>query len=154
MDQLLSIEKYDGQKALSAVYYDGLSKNWYVKRFLNETKPESKGHLFITEHKESRLLYANTADCPILEIEVIKGKSNEKVLTVIYLKDFIDVKGWKAQGNRLTQQEFKGKWKDLTNYEVVVEIAKEEIEEEKPLQKPPMDDLPKYSEGIQQSLFD
>lgn len=154
MDQLLTIEKYDGQKALSAVYYDGLSKNWYVKRFLIETKPESKGHLFITEHKESRLLYANTADCPILEIEVIKGKSKEKVPTVINLKDFIDVKGWKAQGNRLTQQEFKGKWKDLTNYEVVVEIAKEEIEEEKPLQKPPMDDLPKYSEGIQQSLFD
>jgi topoisomerase-4 subunit A len=150
--EVLLIQKFDAQKVIGAVYFDGSTKGFFVKRFLIETTTLNKRFNFITEHKQSYLKLVTTDAQAQISVTFLKGKVEEQM--DYDLEMLIDVKGWKAQGNRLTQQEFKGKWKDLTNYEVVVEIAKEEIEEEKPLQKPPMDDLPKYSEGIQQSLFD
>jgi topoisomerase-4 subunit A len=38
-----------------------------------------------------------------VELEVVKGKSKEKESEVVNLEDIIDVKGWKAMGNRLSQ---------------------------------------------------
>ena len=150
MEELLFIEKFSPEKAISAVYFDGASKNWYVKRFEIETKPDSKGYQFITENNASKLLYASSAPNPEIEIEVLKGKAKEKIQMTINLIEFIDVKGWKSLGNRLTQYEFKGKWKDLTKYEIL-EDKVEELAESKVNQN--TDDLPKFSDGVQGSLF-
>lgn len=150
IDQLIYIEKYNPEKVVSAVYYDGVSKHWYVKRFQVETKPETRGHSFISDHKDSKLLYATTFNSPLIEIEVLKGKSKEKVLYDIYISEFIDVKGWKAQGNRLTQFDFKGKWKDLTKYEKTEDFKKVQSTEK----AKPKDELPRYKDGVQGKLFD
>jgi len=68
------------------------------------------------------------------------------------LVEFIDVKGWKALGNRLTQFDFKGKFKDLSSYEspVEIEIVEDEIEK-----KSNFDALPKpnFKDGVQGTLF-
>jgi topoisomerase-4 subunit A len=42
-----------------------------------------------------------TSTEPEVEMEVIKGK--DKLKEVVNLEDIIDVKGWKAMGNRLSQ---------------------------------------------------
>ena len=48
---ILLIEKFDKEKVVSSVYWDGDSKNYYVKRFLIETQSLNKKFTFISEHK-------------------------------------------------------------------------------------------------------
>ena len=40
MEEILSVEKFDANKIYTVVYYDGESKNYYVKRFKVEMKTE------------------------------------------------------------------------------------------------------------------
>ena len=48
-----------------------------------------------------------TDESPVVEIEVNQGKGKTKEKETIGLVDFIDVKGWKAQGNRLSTYKVK-----------------------------------------------
>jgi topoisomerase-4 subunit A len=100
-DKTILVEKFRPKKVISAVYFDGSSKQHFVKRFLIETTTPDKEFNFISEGIGSRLEFVTTADEPEVEIEVVKGK--EKSKEVINLEDIIDVKGWKAMGNRLSQ---------------------------------------------------
>lgn len=99
----LLIEKFNPKKAVSAIYWDGESKQHFVKRFLLETTTLDKDFNFISESIGSRLEYVSTAEDPEVEIEVVKGKGKEKELVTIIISELIDVKGWKALGNRLSQ---------------------------------------------------
>ena len=38
---------------------------------------------------------------------MVKGRKGEEVTELIEVADFIDIKGWKSQGNRLSQYEIK-----------------------------------------------
>jgi len=101
-EKTIFIEKFHPKKAISAVYWDGESKQHFVKRFKIETTTDDKEFNFISESIGSRLEFATTSDTPEVEIEVVKGKSKEKETEVVNLEDIIDVKGWKAMGNRLS----------------------------------------------------
>jgi topoisomerase-4 subunit A len=97
----LLIEKFSIKKVISAVYWDGQSKQHFVKRFKIETTTPDKDFNFISEGIGSRLEFVTTSDTPEVEVEIQKGKSKET--EVMNLEDIIDVKGWKALGNRLSQ---------------------------------------------------
>jgi topoisomerase-4 subunit A len=90
-------------KIISAIYVDGESKQYMVKRFIIETATVDKEFLFISEGIGSRLVVISTSDAPEVEVETVKGKNKEKVKEIINLDEFIDIKGWKALGNRLSQ---------------------------------------------------
>lgn len=100
-DKTILIEKFRPRKEISAVYFDGASKQYFVKRFIIETTTPDKEFNFISEGIGSRLEIVTTKEEPEIEIEVIKGK--DKVKETVSLEDIIDVKGWKAMGNRLSQ---------------------------------------------------
>ncbi len=102
-EKTLLVEKFHPKKAVSAVYVDGESKAYMVKRFMIETTTQDKDFGFITEAIGSRLVLVTTSETPEVELELIKGKDKEKSSEVINLEDLIDVKGWKALGNRLSQ---------------------------------------------------
>jgi topoisomerase-4 subunit A len=102
-EKTIFIEKFRPKKVVSAVYWDGESKQHFVKRFLIETLTPDKDFNFISEGIGSRLEFATTSDTPEVEVETVKGKGKEKEIEVINLEDIIDVKGWKAMGNRLSQ---------------------------------------------------
>jgi topoisomerase-4 subunit A len=102
-EKTIFIEKFHPKKPVSAVYFDGESKQYFVKRFLIETNTIDKEFNFISEGIGSRLEFVTTSDAPEVEAELVKGKEKEKVTEVINLEDIIDVKGWKALGNRLSQ---------------------------------------------------
>jgi topoisomerase-4 subunit A len=74
-----------------------------VKRFLVETSTADKEFNFISETIGSRLILATTSETPEVELETIKGKGKEKTSETINLEDLIDIKGWKALGNKLSQ---------------------------------------------------
>jgi topoisomerase-4 subunit A len=102
-EKTLLVEKFNPQKPVSAVYVDGESKQYMVKRFMVETSTLDKEFGFISETIGSRLVVATTSETPEVELEVAKGKDKEKSSEVVNLEDIIDVKGWKALGNRLSQ---------------------------------------------------
>jgi topoisomerase-4 subunit A len=102
-ERTLMVEKFNPQKPVSAVYVDGDSKQYMVKRFMVETSTADKEFVFISETIGSRLVLATTAESPEVEIEVQKGKGKEKTTESVNLEELIDIKGWKALGNKLSQ---------------------------------------------------
>jgi topoisomerase-4 subunit A len=102
-EKTILVEKYNPKKFISAVYVDGESKQYFVKRFQIETNTLDKEFLFIAEGIGSRLEFATTSDTPEIEVELVKGKGKEKETEVMNLEEIVDVKGWKALGNRLSQ---------------------------------------------------
>lgn len=100
--EIAAIQKYDPDIVVSAIYYDGDKKNTLVKRFKIETTTTGTKYPFITENRLSKLLYA-TIDTEAVVEYVIKN-NKEKQVKNINLDQFIDVKGWKALGNRLIDQ--------------------------------------------------
>ncbi len=101
-EKTILVEKFNPKKVISAVYWDGESKQHFVKRFKIETNSLDKEFGFISEGIGSRLEWVTTAESPEFEIEVSKGKAKTKEKEVVNLEDIIDVKGWKAMGNRLS----------------------------------------------------
>ncbi|SEG13348.1 DNA gyrase/topoisomerase IV subunit A [Algoriphagus boritolerans] len=94
------IEKFDIQKVISAIYFDGGTKNFFVKRFLIETTTINKRFNFITDHKQSYLKVVSTSSQPQVSVTLTKGKEEE--VMEYDLDMLIDVKGWKAIGNKLS----------------------------------------------------
>lgn len=102
---VLLIEKFDPEAIISAIYYDGSSKTYFVKRFQIETTTVNKKFNFITDHKQSYLKVVSTEKQPQATVTLVKGKEEE-------VKDYdldmlIDVKGWKAIGNKLSSHQVK-----------------------------------------------
>lgn len=103
-EKVLLVEKFNPKKAISAIYVDGESKQYMVKRFMIETSTADKEFGFISEGIGSRLVVVTTSETPEVELEVLKGKDRKKVTEVVNLDELVDIKGWKALGNRLSQE--------------------------------------------------
>ena len=101
-ERVLLMEKFNPGKIVTAVYRDGESKQYFVKRFMIETTTPDKDFGFISETIGSRLEFVSTAENPEVQVELIKGKGKIKEQEVLNLEELIDVKGWKAMGNRLS----------------------------------------------------
>lgn len=102
---VLLIEKSDPDKVLSAIYFDGASKTYYVKRFQIETTTLNKKFNFISDHKQSYLALISSEKQPQVSAVLQKGKEEG---TMEYDLDMlIDVKGWKALGNKLSTYPIK-----------------------------------------------
>lgn len=124
-DNVVVIEKRKPDSPITALHYDANNKAWYVKRFQIETSTEGKKFNFISEAKGSKLLLASTAPNPVAKIK--HGKKKDEVTETIDLKDFVEVRGWKALGNKMPQ--------DITHAELVPDVPEDEdidetIEEE------------------------
>lgn len=95
------IEKFDPEKVITAIHYDGENKNYYVKRFRTETRTIGKRFSYLSEAKGSKLIAVSTQSEPMAEIKFQRDKKSDKEVEIISLSAFIDVKGWKATGNKL-----------------------------------------------------
>ncbi|CAA9268261.1 MAG: Topoisomerase IV subunit A [uncultured Adhaeribacter sp.] len=102
------IEKFDPERVITAVHYDGENKNTYVKRFKVETSTIGKRFGFISESKGSKLLAVSTQPEPQVEIRFQRDKKSEKESEILLLSAFIEVKGWKATGNKLNYYKIFG----------------------------------------------
>ncbi len=122
-EPMLYLQKFDPDKVISAVHLDGKSKLYYVKRFVVESNIIGKRISFINESPGSKLIVASLSARPLIHFQVTKGKAKEKEDLGLELADFIDVKGIKAIGNRLTSYDVKK-----------VELIKREEEIEEPIE--------------------
>ncbi len=105
-DKLLEVKKIHAKSIVSVVYYEG-EKGWtMVKRFQIETSTTAERFKFISEASGSRLYFATAAKEPVVVYGYKSG--GNKVEKELDIASFIDVKGWKALGNKL------GEYKLLT----------------------------------------
>jgi topoisomerase IV subunit A len=105
-EDMMIIEKFNPEKIITAVYYDGEVKKPYVKRFLIEESDKKQD--FLGEHPDS-FIYIITNDwLPQIEViydEKANGKHHDN--ETVQLADFIAVKGFKAKGKRLSTHAVK-----------------------------------------------
>jgi len=104
-DKLLRIEKYDPQRVYSLIHRDGKSGIYYVKRFLFDDTPIGKRTSVINDEPGSKLILITSAPAPLVRVDLLKGKSRTPDTVEQNLAELIDVKGMKAQGNRLSPHE-------------------------------------------------
>ena len=106
-DKVLIIERFSPDTVIAAVHYDGDAKNYLIKRFKIETSTIDKRFGFISEASGSKLIVASTKPNSRIEIEYTRGKSKDKEREEVIMDEVIDVKGWKALGNRLSSHNVK-----------------------------------------------
>ncbi|WP_421797064.1 DNA gyrase/topoisomerase IV subunit A [Haliscomenobacter sp.] len=100
--ELYHLGKFDPEMVISAVHYDGNKGLTMVKRFRVETTKLKERFSYLTDHKDSRLLFATIETNP--QVRYSMKLKNKKMQGELNLADFIDVKGWKALGNKLSDQ--------------------------------------------------
>ena len=130
-NNIMFLDKFYEKGVISAVYFDGKLKNYYVKRFNIETNTTNKKFLFISKEKGSKLEYSSFKSGDILSYKYF---SNKKLnLSQIDLDNFIDIKGWKSIGNKIINDKIRsGSFKLLERKEIKkIEKDKKEISEEK-----------------------
>jgi topoisomerase-4 subunit A len=105
---IVLLRKLEPDTVVSAAYLDGETKLHYVKRFHIETTTMEKRFLFISESKGSKLLAATTFAEPEVEVTLQRDKKADKEKEKLRLDQFIEVKGWKAMGNKLNYFKIHG----------------------------------------------
>lgn len=107
-EDMLHIEKWEQDRAVSTVYFDGPKELHFVKRFLCEVTSD-KRISFISEGQGSYMNVVSTAYRPAIKIIYNKLLKETKNLadTMLNLADLIEVKGMKAQGNQVTKLKVK-----------------------------------------------
>ncbi|MGQ8335988.1 DNA gyrase/topoisomerase IV subunit A [Sunxiuqinia sp. A32] len=133
---ILVIEKFDSQKVLSVVYYDGDQDFYYVKRFeIDEVM--GRRISFIGESDKNKLVSITWVRYPRLELE-FGGKNAERENEIIEVSEFIGVKSYKAKGKRLTNYEVE----NITELEPVVKDEDDKPEDELEIENESDDDIP------------
>ncbi len=102
-DDMVVLEKWNPDKPLTAIYWEGEKELFYVKRFLIE-HPD-KEETIITDHPKSYLEKIFTDFRPVAELVYAKKRGQDrKDNQVIDMEDFIGIKGITAMGNQLTKE--------------------------------------------------
>lgn len=139
-DDMIHIEKWEPERPISVVYYDGEKELHYGKRFVCEVTSDKKVS-FISEHEDSYMDAVSTGYKPRVRVVYNKLLKATKKLpdTIIEMDEFIDVKGMKSQGNQITKLKVK---------EIVLD---HEIEGDVPWPEPEKPEPPAPEEGAEET---
>lgn len=105
--QVFLITKLEVSKPISAIYYDGEQRLYLVKRFHMETSTLDKRFNFLNDHNRTELLMASHDSFPRIEIKFKKDRKSGILTETLEVEDMVDVRGWKAQGNRLAMMKIE-----------------------------------------------
>lgn len=104
---LLLIQKFDPEKPFAVVQFEGKARNYFIKRFVFEPIAVGRKQTLISEEQGSKFLYLTSNPEAVLTVNVLKGKTQIPETLELLLAEFIDVKGIRANGNRISQHEVK-----------------------------------------------
>jgi topoisomerase-4 subunit A len=119
-DGLILIQKFDPERIFAALHFEGKAQNYFIKRFAFELQANGRKTIFISEEQKSRLLYLTSNPAAKIIVDVLKGKTQIPETLDLALAELIDVKGLKANGNRLSPHDVQ---------KVVLEEPEIEVEE-------------------------
>lgn len=103
---VVQLQKFEPNRVISVVYFEAIQKNYFLKRFKIETTSIDKKFSFIGETKGSKLNFISTDTHPRIEIVVEKSKNDFQKETIA-VDEFVDIRGWKALGNKLSNFKIK-----------------------------------------------
>ena len=154
-DDMIILEKWEPNKPISAIYFDGEKERYLVKRFMIDNP--NKEEVFITDHANTQLQIVATDYRPMAEIIFSKRSLETRILN---FEEFIAIKGVKALGNQLTTDKIKlVNLLDPLPYEAPeindVDLIDEEIIENEIIEEvtPKKEDKPEKDEDGQTTLF-
>ena len=99
VNNIVEIGNYTDETIINAVYHEG-EKGWtMVKRFRIETSTMDQRFIFLPESGGTKLYFASMSKNPMIRYHFNVGKAKE--YKELVLPEFIEVKGWKALGNKL-----------------------------------------------------
>ncbi|MGQ7857655.1 DNA gyrase/topoisomerase IV subunit A [Pedobacter sp. WC2501] len=101
-DGLILIQKFDPEQIFAAVHFEGKAQNYFIKRFAFELQANGRKTIFISEEQKSKLLCLTSNPAAKIIVDVLKGKTQIPETLDLTLAELIDVKGLKANGNRLS----------------------------------------------------
>ena len=119
--ELLRIEKFDPDKTFTALYWDGASKSFYVKRFsftVSDNTPQS----FISDDPKSKLLELSDDRHPRFEVS---WKTDDRQPEAVDAEEWIAKKGVSAKGKKCTSRP------DAKGVRFIEPLIKEDDEEER-----------------------
>jgi len=122
MNEIFIIEKLNKDKVVTALYYHGSNKSYYVKRFKIETNITDKKFNFISEDRGSKLILVSLDENIRINYNY-RTKNGDKKTKGIMNNEIVNVKGWKSIGNKLDTKlrmsgfEFKVIEEESTNIE-------------------------------------
>lgn len=130
---LLDASKLYEDTVLNCIYFEG-EKGWtMVKRFHIETRNYDMMTKFISNHKSSKLYFAALDEDTTVTFSYKKNK--QKHDETLDIAEFIDVKGWKALGNKLGEYKILKLEKANENEEIAEIEAKEDEKPKKNVKK-------------------
>lgn len=124
--EILRIEKMKPNKVFGAVYFDGESRRFYLKRFKFESN-NNPANIFISEAEGSYLIALTDKSGSTATIRFggrHEGRSDEEIA----IDGFISEKSWKAKGKRLSQYDIESL--TITEPEIVEEEEENNLSEE------------------------
>ena len=104
-EDMIILEKWNPDKPISAIYFDGLKERYYVKRFLVGFLKVDQS--FIPKGNKFQLEIVSADWKPVIEISFSKKSGIQKANIIHQLESLISIKGIKAQGNQLSSQKIK-----------------------------------------------
>ena len=102
---IIHVVKFEPERPISCLHYEGENKIYYIKRFKIETTTMDKKFLFIADTKNSRLLAASLDKHPRMEIKTKVDKKASIEKQTILVDEFVEVRGWKAIGQKINTYE-------------------------------------------------
>ncbi len=127
-EDMIVLEKWESEKPITAIYWDGEKERYYGKRFFidNPDREES----FITDHEDSQLEIISTDYRPVAEMVFYKERGKDQRLNEkVIMEDFIAIKGIKALGNQFHNGKLKQvNWLPSLPYEVAKPAEAEDID--------------------------
>ena len=145
--KVLFLAKNTPSTIISCIHYDGGSKNYYVKRFKVETTTLNKKFEFISEESGSKLIVASISKDPRIELTHKKDAKSDKKVSLLSLVGLIEVKGWKAIGNKLTSDK-------VIKIKLLEALANEEAEEEDDLENTEVEEIESQTNTIEEAIKD
>lgn len=100
-DDLIHISRFDEDRVVTVIYRDGEDGFIYIKRFRPE--PFDKKVSFLNEHPDTHMLAVSLDYLPQVRLEFEQTGRKPREPQVINVAEFIDVKGIKAKGKRISQ---------------------------------------------------
>lgn len=99
MSKVSSLSKIDEDSVINILYYEG-EKGWTMaKRFKIETSTLDSKFNFLTDHKDTKLYFASTGADEVIRYSYMADREKQEEL--LDFDAFMDVKGWKAIGNKV-----------------------------------------------------
>lgn len=99
LNSVVDIAKFKPELVVSAIYFDPQREATFVKRFNIETTTANKKYNYLSS-EDAKFLFATLKNNPVVEyaMRVNRKKMNGE----FNLEEFIEVKGWKAIGNKFS----------------------------------------------------